>query len=322
MNDIIKYNMIIEKLSKAKNVIIICHINPDGDTLGAGLALRAFLLKKGKETVIVCDDNYNNKLSILPNIDSLNVTLDDIKKYDVAVAVDCSDMDRLGYKQTVFNKAFTKLSIDHHKTNTKFADVTLYEDVCATCELMYKLLCYWDKSSIDKEIATALMCGIITDSGAFSFSSTTDVTFGIVAELYNYGIDVSSLIHHFTKSVSLNAFKLRSHVLNKCRFECDNKVGIIFFNDNIFKDTGTNITETEGIINHVINIDSVVVAIAITEVGSKYYKVSFRTKDPVDASDCAMVFGGGGHQYASGCRISGFYEDVIDKLVKVCSDRL
>ena len=110
--------------------------------------------------------------------------------------------------------------------------------------------------------------------------------------------------------------------MSKCRFFEDGKIAIITFLTSDFESTGTETSDTEGIISSAIDVDGVEVAFAVSEVKDKNFKVSVRTKNYVDASDVAGEFGGGGHEKAAGCRLNGYYEDVVDKLVKAARDRL
>ena len=119
-----------------------------------------------------------------------------------------------------------------------------------------------------------------------------------------------------------NKFMLENAVLTKCKFFEDDKIAIISFTENDFKQTNTSMNDTLGTIVKVIDIDTVKVAFAISEASPKSYKIMIRTKDGIDASDIAREFGGGGHIRAAGCRLNGYYEDIVDKLLKVARDRL
>ena len=111
-------------------------------------------------------------------------------------------------------------------------------------------------------------------------------------------------------------------MLQKTRYFDDNKIAVIVFTNNDFSETKTSTADTEGIISELIAIRDVKVAYALAEVGERNYKLSIRTKSDVDASDIALAMGGGGHSAAAGCRINGYLEDVIEKIVKLAKDRL
>lgn len=138
----------------------------------------------------------------------------------------------------------------------------------------------------------------------------------------SYGFDAGEVIYNVFKKTSINKFMLENRVLSKCKFYENNQVAIITFTAEDFKATSTSMNDTLGTIVSVIDIDSVKIAYAIAEAANKSYKIMIRTKNGVDASDIAREFGGGGHARAAGCRLNGYYEDIVDKLNKVARDRL
>ncbi len=310
---------IIKKINKAQTVAIYCHTNPDGDTISSALALSYAIQKKGKETGIFCDSEIPKHFYCLLGADKIK--LPEKKNYDLAIAIDCSDMERLGSALKSFLNAKTQIAIDHHKSHQKFSDLTLVDDkAAATAEIMVDVI--KSMKALDDVTAKLLFAGMVTDSGCFSYSNTTKKTMSAASELLSYNFDNAKLVYEIFKSIEFNKFVLKNRILSKTRFYLDNKVAFIVFTSKDFEETNTSSNDTEGIISEVIDVLGVEVAFSIAEVGNKNFKVSIRTKDIVDASDCAMCFGGGGHKNAAGCRINGYLEDIIEKLLKIASDRL
>lgn len=325
MIDEVKIEKTSVYLNKAKTVALICHANPDGDTICSAIALAVALKKLGKTAEVFCDDNLPSKLSFLPYSDIVNVG--GMKKYELAVAIDCSDAERFNYVGKYFNKADARLVIDHHKTNAKFADYTLCDSsASATAELIFWVIKKLEKQNnvqlFDEKIAELIFSGIVTDSGCFSFSNTTAETLWIASELKKYDFFADVAIYNLIKNKSVNQFKLKNKVLNNAKFFEEDQIGIITFRTDDFKETNTSSEDTEGVIVDLINVNSVKIAFSVAEVYDKYFRVSIRTKNNIDASQIAAVFGGGGHAKAAGCRLSGFYEDVVDKLLKAARDML
>ena len=319
------YEEFIKAVDKSDSICLISHQNPDGDTCGSALALYRALKLYGKECVyIYCDSVFRNSLLTLEGIEDYNKT--QVDKCDMAIACDCAEYDRMGAYLSLFNKAKIRINIDHHKTNSRYGNINIIEaGVSATCEVMYKIIKALDqkKSCLDDTVAKLLYSGLVTDSGGFTFSSVSSQTHEVASKLIAYDFSASDICEHFLKNVSLNVFNLRMRVLSKAKFFQDGKLGLIYFSQDDFLATGTAAEDTEGAINYIRDIDTVEVAVAITQTKqSNSYKVSIRTSDRVDASRIASVFGGGGHKNAAGCRISGFFEDVKDKLLKACSDEL
>lgn len=319
------YEEFINAVNKSSSICLISHQNPDGDTCSSALSLYRALKLYGKEQVyLFCDSTFRSSLQILEGIDEYNKSR--VINFDLAIACDCAEYDRMGGYYNLFNKAKFKVNIDHHKTNSRYGSINIIEaGVSSACEVAYKVIKALDeiRPCIDDTVAKLLYTGLVTDSGGFTFSSVSSQTHEIASQLIKYNFSASDICEHFLKSVALNVFNLRMRVLSKAKFFEDNKIGMIFFMQEDFSATNTTSDDTEGAINYIRDIDTVEVAVAITQTKqNNSYKVSIRTSDRVDASRIASVFGGGGHKNASGCRVSGFFEDVKDKLLKACRDEL
>lgn len=313
------YENIIKKLLSAETVAIFMHINPDGDCVGSALSLYAFLKNMGKDPYCYLEpeNNYSHKLSFLPNIEAFSAQKK--KKYDLGIAVDCGAPSRLGtHAYQAFLTCKDTVCIDHHETGEPFSDVMVLEPkAAATCQILYKIMQEAASSCIDKDVATCLYSGILTDSGGFSFSSTTEETFLVAAKLSTYGINVAEISKKLFKNVKKDIFRLTNRVLNATQYWLDGKVGVITFRQEDFDATDTERADTEGIINRVIDINEVSLAISVAEVNETTYKIGIRAKEGIDAGACACYFGGGGHRAASGCRIYGSLESVYDELRKM-----
>jgi phosphoesterase RecJ-like protein len=314
-----KFASVQKSISKAKSIAVYCHTNPDGDTLCCGLALYFALLSKNKEVEVFCDSEIPSKYAFIDGIDK--VSFPEKGVHDLAIAVDASDLDRLGSAMKSFLTAKEQIAIDHHKTHARFADTTVLDVGAAACaEIIFRLL--KSMKLLNDTVAKLLFMGIVSDSGCFSYSNTTADTHKIAVELLTYDFDASKAVYDIHKRIDLASFRLKIGALDKCRLYNDNKIAVIVFSDADFEATDTKRSDTEGVISSLIDIDTVEVAYALSQVGKMNYKLSIRTKDNVDASDCAREFGGGGHKNAAGCRVNGYLEDIIEKIVKIASDRL
>jgi len=283
------------------------------------LALYVALKKIGKEVDAFCDTELGLKFKSYPYKEVIQYPKKQV--YDLSIALDCSDLDRLGLCMKSFLSNKSTIAIDHHGTHKKFADITFVDpNAAANCQNIYYLL--KDMKLIDDTIARLIFTGLVTDSGCFSFSNTTKETFQIACELLDFGFDMEDTVYTAYKQTYMNKFLLENRVLSKAKFYNENQVAFIIFTEKDFNETNTSINETEGIISVLLNIDTVKIAYAISEANNKNYKVSVRTKEPIDAGDIALYFGGGGHKRASGFRINGYLEDIIERLLKMANDRL
>ena len=314
-----KFIRVSKEIAKANSVSVYTHVNPDCDTLSCALSLRLALISLGKQVDVYSVDPVPKTLCVLNGADS--VKLPEKKVHDLSIAVDCDSLERIGNAMRSFLSSKVQIAIDHHKTHAKFADVTLLDtDVSACAEIVYRLLTYMKLMS--KDVAELLFAGIVTDSGCFQFSSVSETTHKIAGELMSYGFDGGKVIYDVFKKTSVNKFMLENRVLSKCKFFDDNQIAIITFTAKDFEETSTSMNDTLGTIVGVIDIDTVKVAYAIAEAANRSYKIMIRSKDGIDASNIAREFGGGGHNRAAGCRLNGYYEDIVDKLLKVARDRL
>lgn len=314
--DNIKNNII-----KAKTIAIICHVSPDCDTIGAGLALSEFLKRLKKDRVDVYSEDKYTKLDFLSSDLPLNEDVFD--QYDLAIGVDVATAERMGDMRKHYYRAKERFVIDHHKSN-EFSSEELYlvSNASSTCEIMYSIFEYIDLSLVDKTIAELLYAGILTDSGAFYHPTTTEKTHEVLSKLYTYGINSNKIYYELFKKISFNTFKLHVSVLNTAKFFAEGKIAVITFLEKDFNETSTDYASTEGCINKILDVDGVLIAISIAEVEKQSYKISFRSKGDYDVSYCAGRFGGGGHKNASGCRLKGDYFEVLEKLLFVAENVL
>lgn len=310
---------IAKRINRADDIAVYCHTNPDGDALGSMLALYVALKRKGKNVCAYCDTLILDKYKHL--YASNEITFPQKKVHSLAVSVDCGDLDRLGQCMRSFLSSKEQIAIDHHKTFAKFTRLYYVNTaVSSCCEIVYELL--KELKAIDKDVAGLLFSGIVTDSACFSFPSVTQSTFETASSLLKFGIDNAQIIYDMYKSTSVNKFRLKARVMSQAKLYCYDQIGIISFDRQDYELTETSEDDSEGIINELINIDSLKIAYSISQAGERNFKLSIRTKGNIDASEIAGIFGGGGHLNAAGCRLNGYKEDIIERLIKIGSDRI
>lgn len=313
------YADIVELIKNSKKIAVFSHISPDGDTLGAGLALYCALQMYGSEPYIFCADSVSEKLKYIPMTDKLNNST--AEKYDLCVAVDTASAERLGDMYGEFIKGKKTVVIDHHPSNTRFAQLNyVVGGAAATCEIIYEII--KELGCLNEITAMQLYCGLVTDTGGFAFSSVTQNTLRVASELIVYDFKAYEIYEKLMREISLEAYRLKNRVLNNSQFFADGQIGFITVRKSDFEAVGAIESDTEGIVNAIRNVKGVRIAVIISEYEIGKYKVSFRTDESVNANYIAMKFGGGGHKNASGCRLAGSYEEVTERLLKACEDEL
>lgn len=312
------YERITKKLFSAETIAVFMHVNPDGDCVGSSLALYHYLRNLGKEVYVFCEqkEDIRENLYVLPGIEVINSK--ELKYYDLGIAVDCGSAPRMGKDcaKKFFNRCDDHACFDHHETGEPFVEDLIFENVASTTQILYKFMVENDESAIDKNVATCLYAGIVTDSGIFSFSSVTSETLLIASKLLKYGIDGHMLSFKLMKEETPEVYALKCKALANTRFYMDGKVAIISFTREDYLKTGTRAYDTEVAINNVLNIKGVKLAISVAEMEDQpAFKIGIRTKDGVNAGKYASMFGGGGHFNASGCRIYASLNETINKLL-------
>lgn len=310
-------------LIKQRNeILIVSHINPDSDTLSSSLALRAALVKLGKKVDIFCDSEVRGRITSLSGVDVVNKKT--VENYSLAIAVDSSDIGRIGKNSTFFLQRMTAtIAIDHHESHKSFTNITILDKAAAsTAEIMFDFLVELDSSLIDDNIASLLYTGIVCDSGCFAFSSVSSSTMRVASELLKYNVPKNDIAYNFFRKQDYNTFKLHSEVLADAVFSADKKIAYCIFKKEQFEKYNLTMSSTEGAINKLIDVDEVCVAISITEVSGNCFKCSVRTKDPFSANAICETFGGGGHKNAAGCQLNVGIFDVLDRILGAAKKEL
>lgn len=286
-----------ELLKKAEKMVIVSHISPDGDTLGSSLALMHALRSLGKEVIMSVDDDIPAVYSFLPGIrEYRRFTEGERIEADLLIVIDASSADRAGNAMDVV-QASSVLNIDHHKTNTYFADY-LYLDsyAAATAEIIYSLLQEMD-IAISTDIAVCIYEGLYTDTGSFKYSNTTSRTLSIASALLTYGVN-PSLISDNMEVKSRSQVEMLGKVLETLTFLRDGKIAYVEVAPELYDYN----VDTDTFVSYPRYIEGVEVALLFKQVEENLTRVSFRSKQ-VDVAKIALSFGGGGHQKASGCSI-------------------
>ena len=280
----------------AKDIVIVSHINPDGDALGSTLALAAGLKRKGKNVVISIDDEISSYYNFMPGIEQfVRFKHGDVINADLLVINDASSLDRIGVAATCVKAPM--LNIDHHVSNTGFADY-LYLDVdaAATGEVIFMLFKELN-ITIDLQMAYCLDVAIVTDCGYFKYSNTTPHCMNCASELIAVGVE-PDVVSDFLEMKSREDIKLLSKVLETLAFECSGKIATIEINHEIYNPD----IATDSFVQYPRYIYGVEVAMMFKGVEKNVTRVSMRSRC-LDVSKVALSFGGGGHKRAAGCTI-------------------
>ncbi len=303
-------------LLQAQKIALCCHVSPDGDTLGSALGLMHILSRLGKEVTVFVDDEIGKGFDFLPGIERcLRPVSGSTMPADVLAVIDASSFDRVGIVGEVVQAPFI-LNIDHHISNTEFADY-LYLDTKAAatgeiiCDLFEEM--QWQH---DEATALCLYTAISTDCGSFRYSNTTRKTMQRAALLLDYGVQPSVISDNLDMRTR-ETVELLSKVLPSLTFAYNDKVAYISIPHELYnKDI-----QTDSFVSYPRYIEGVDIAVMFKAVEEKVTRVSMRSSI-TDVAQIALSFGGGGHLRAAGCTIYAPLEEAKRQLLEAIGKAL
>ena len=306
-----------ETIENASSIIIISHVNPDGDTLGSMCALY-WIIKDNFNKIP--DMVYNG---IIPEIYNFLPAIKQAKKpseiqnknYDLAIATDIAAKDRTGDSFPIFENAKIKMNIDHHKTNNGYGDVNFVNgDACCAGEVLFDITQQLDLV-INKETATGLYTAFLTDTGCFRYENTCAQTLQKSAKLIEYGANPSEISRYCYESKPRNMVLLHAHCMVNAKFENNNKIAYVLITNKDMEKFHAKNDYTEGIVEELRRMSTTEVSFVLKEVDKNTTKASLRSKT-IDVSNIAGIFGGGGHTFAAGCTIRKPVDIACNKLLE------
>ena len=296
-------------LLKTKDDIgILLHRFPDGDTIGSGTALCRALRQLGKRVKLICSDAIPAKYDYLD--------AGDAQEFEPQwyCAVDVATLHLLGSGFEQYDGKIG-LCIDHHGTNSEYADNLLLDAGCAACAMIVMRLIPLLGVDLDVEMAEALYTGISTDTGCFRYSNVTADTFRMAAQLWELGARTAMINQLMFETKSRARIELERMALDGIEYRCDDRVAILTITQEMIRKSGAGDDDLEGLTPLSRQIEGVWVGLTLRQKIDGSYKVSVRTGTHADASAICAVLGGGGHTRASGCEPKGDRDAVVEQLI-------
>ena len=295
---------------------IFPHVDPDGDALGASVALALALSSIDKNVKILIDEAEDGGLDIKEELLFIDgkkqfFTVDSsfVAENTYGIMMDCGEISRISGRSNrdeVFKKCYKTFCVDHHASSTPLADFNvIIPETAATCQLTWQLFKSMQKYGlkIDKTMAEAVYVGILTDTGGFRYSNTSAETHIIASEIFALGADHYAISKQVFESNPLRSMKLKFAAMGVADFSCGNRIAITYVDSKMLKSAGATLKDSDGIVEELRNIDSVEIACLCKEQEDGSVKVSMRSKTSIDVSKIGMKFSGGGHKRAAGCTI-------------------
>ena len=305
-----------ELLSAATTIAVICHVHPDADTVGAGLALGLVLDRSGKQVEVsfAAPATLPESLRSLPGGDLL-VGPDEMRRdVDLVVTVDVPSLKRLGALGDLAGSGRQLLVIDHHASNDLFGTANFVEPSAdSTTMMVADLLDAWGKP-IDPDVAHCIYAGLTTDTGSFRWASARALR--LAARLVDAGVDNAAISRTLIDSHPFVWLPLLSRVLGSAQLLPDAAKGrgLVYAVVEHQQWVRSRPEEVESIVDIVRTTQQAEVAAVFKEVAPQQWSVSMRAKSDVDLAVVASAFGGGGHRLAAGYSTSGSIEDAVASL--------
>lgn len=310
----ITLNCLHQALMQAQSIALTVHVRPDGDAMGSMLAMYEALHHLGKTVTMVVDDVVPEKFATLPYGEKIHRVeeLGSMEQPDILLVLDASTWERIGQVGALWSAPI--FNIDHHISNTEFADyLYLLPDFAATCEIVTYLCQEWNWE-ITPSMANALYMGIATDCGFFKFSNTTEHTLEMAAVCVAKGAR-PQFISEMIESISAKRLDLTKRAMQTIAFYKDATIASIELDLYAMEQLGD---DTDGFVELIRNVDTVDIAIFLKAESPSSTRVSLRSKR-TDVNAIANHFGGGGHIRAAGCTIQGNLEEAKRQLLEVMS---
>ena len=303
----------LQHINNSSRVLIVSHANPDGDTLGSALALSHYCDLQNVANDLLCADAPAHYFSYLPKINHYHTSLStiNIKHYDTIVCVDHGSLNQSRFQdhlQGIINdtNAATVINIDHHASNDSFGNLNhIVTETSSACELLYDMFNECNVV-IEKNIATCLMTGIITDTGNFTNRATKQSSLHAASDLVSKGAKIPEISNYVVKNKSIQSLNLWGQIFSRLTINKKYNIAYTVIKEEDFDDNDLNRDAIDGLVNFLSNMEGIRIVMLLIQEKTGLIKGSFRTyRDDTDVAKLASVWDGGGHTKAAGFRIEG-----------------
>ena len=310
-------SQVVELIEKKQNFAITTHIRPDGDGIGSSLGLCWLLTSLGKSVEVIAADTIPVAYRTLPGADEIRQVAAIDKDYDVVFVIECSDVERPGIKG--LGEQFT-VNIDHHATSEHFGSVNWIDSTASAVGEMIYNLCKAIGGRVTREIAECLYLALVTDTGSFHFSNTTDRTLKVASELVRVGVKPADISEAVYNSYPWSRIELMRRVLDTVKRDDSGRVAWMRQTLAMKTDSKAVDGDNNGFVNIPLAAREVLAVVYMREVGPDQFRVSLRSKGDINVAKVAEKFGGGGHKNAAGCQVEGDWDQRESELVAAISE--
>lgn len=310
-------SQVVELIENKQNFAITTHIKPDGDGVGSSLGLCWLLRSLGKSAEVVVRGDIPLAYQSLPGADQVRDVERIDNDYDAIFVIECSDLQRPGIAG--LEDQFT-VNIDHHATSEHFGTVNWIDSTAsAVGEMIYNLVKAIG-GRVTREIAECVYMALVTDTGSFHFSNTTDRTLKVASELIKAGAKPAEISEAVYNNYPWSRIELMRQVMSTVKRDESGKVASLRQTLKMREEAGAVDGDNNGFVNIPLAARDILACVYMREVGENAYRVSLRSKGDINVAKVAERWGGGGHRNAAGLRIEGAWNEKEEELVEAVRD--
>lgn len=305
-------SQVVELIENKQKFGITTHIKPDGDGVGSSLGLCWLLQSLGKSAEVIVHGEVPIAYRSLPGADKIRDINTIDGDYDAVFVIECSDLERPGING--LENEFT-VNIDHHATSEHFGTINWIDSTASAVGEMIYNLCKAIGGRITREIAECVYMALVTDTGSFHFSNTTDRTLKVASELVKAGVKPAEVSEAVYNNYPWSRIELMRQVLDTVKRDETGTVASLRQTLQMREIAGAVDGDNNGFVNIPLAAREILAVVYMREVGANEYRVSLRSKGDINVAKVAEMFGGGGHRNASGLRIEGDWDEKENELV-------
>ncbi len=310
------------KLLAADRIMVITHIDPDGDALGTQLAFGRYLKDLGKRVFLIRDSEIPDKYLFLPGVGEI-ISVDDLSEepeIDTLLILECPSLERAGRAARFAGDDVTIISIDHHQGSAEVGEINWLDlETSSVGEMTYEYFCSVGYD-IPPEVAVQLYTALMTDTGRFRYQSTSPRTMVIAGELINLGADPRMICDNVYFNMRPSTMILTGKVLSTMEFHDHGRICLLTLTREMLREAGADESESDGLVDFSLYTRGVVAGALLKEISENETKISLRSTNGVNVGEIAAHLDGGGHVNAAGCRMALPLEKARVELIKILGE--
>jgi len=311
---------IAREFKSKQRFLLATHVNPDGDAIGSLGALALVLEGMGKQVLAFCQDEVPRFLQFLPYSDRIVREIPRPDEFEVAVALDCGELDRIGNSAKVLQGVQKIIHIDHHSSGDGFGHLNLVRPECSsTAEILFEIF-QAIPVALESQAAENIYTAILTDTGSFRFANTTARALAIASEMVSLGVAPDKVAGEVYENISPERLRLLALSLNTLTIRSNGRLAALQVSRQMFEETGTTAAETDGFVNYPRAINGAEVAIFFREMDLGLVNVSLRSRGRQNVAEFARIYEGGGHHNAAAFRCQGLLAEVVEKVLAAAEE--